>query len=123
MRQAIQLANTLTQVAARACSIFWMPSTAVAQRSRSPSIILIVAGALTFFWLFFMLDDYGWERKKCRGLDTQARPHMFGKRSEQAEYAWYSRGRYLAIILLTYLNSVGVIDSDLQDNYGFASPV
>jgi hypothetical protein len=58
-----------------------------------------------------MLDDYGWEKKKRRGLSTELRPGIFGMRSEQAEYTWYSRGRYLVIVLLTYLNSVGLISA------------
>jgi hypothetical protein len=72
----------------------------------SHGILLLAAGVLTFFGCFFMLADYGWERKKCRGLATQARPSTFGMRSERTEYESYSWIRYLVIMLLTYVNAV-----------------
>ena len=86
-------------------------------------LVLLAAGVLVFFWLFFMLADYGWERKKCRGLDARVRPSRFGMRSERAEYDWYSWIRYLVIILLTYINAVGAIDSQFQDTESHVSPV
>ena len=84
-------------------------------------LILLGGGVLTFFWLLFMLADYGWERKKRRGLDLQVRTNWLGKRQERATYEWYSWIRYLAIILLTYINVVGVIDSEPEKNAGLAS--
>ncbi len=86
-------------------------------------LILLGGGVLTFFWLLFMLADYGWERKKRRGLDLQVRTNWLGKRQERATYEWYSWIRYLAIILLTYINVVGVIDSEPEKNAGLASPL
>jgi hypothetical protein len=85
--------------------------------------LLPAAGVLAFFWLFFMLADYGWERKKCRGLEAQARPSAFGMISERGEYRWYSWIRYLVIMLLTYVNAIGVIDSEAQNEEGLVSPV
>lgn len=69
-----------------------------------------------------MLADYGWEAKKGRGLDMQVRLPAFGMQSERAEYAWYSWIRYLVIILLAYLNSIGAIDSEPPDHDGLVSP-
>jgi hypothetical protein len=89
----------------------------------SHNFLLFAGGFLTLFWLFFMLADYGWEVKKCRGLDVQVRLRAFGMQSERAEYEWYSWIRYLAIILLAYLNSIGVIDSEPAANDGLVSPV
>jgi uncharacterized membrane protein len=70
-----------------------------------------------------MLADYGWERKKRRSLDSQVRTSWLGKRSERAEYEWYSWIRYLAVIFMAYLNTIAVIDSKLQDNEGVVSPL
>jgi glycosyltransferase involved in cell wall biosynthesis len=89
----------------------------------STSLVLIAVGVVTFLWLFFMLADYGWERKKCRGLDVVVRPNRFGMRSEKTEYEWYSWIRYLAITLLTYVNAVGVIDSGPQGTVRLVSPI
>lgn len=89
----------------------------------SHSLFLLAAGVLTFVWLFFMLVDHDCERKKCRGLDAQVRASRFGMRSERAEYEWYSWIRYLVIILMTYVNAVGVIDSEPQHTEGLVSPV
>jgi hypothetical protein len=88
----------------------------------SHSFALFAAGVLTFFWLLFMLADYDWERKKWRGLDAQGRTGTFGMRSERAEYEWYSWIRYLVIILLTYVNAVGVIDSGRQNTESLVLP-
>jgi hypothetical protein len=88
----------------------------------SYSLLLLAACVLILFWLFFMLADYSWERKKCRGLDACVRPGTFGTRSERAEYEWYSWIRYAVIILLTYVNTIGLIDSKLQERESFASP-
>ena len=89
----------------------------------SHSLVLLAVGVVAFSWLLFMLADYGWERRKCRGLDAQGRPSRFGMRSERAEYEWYSWIRYLVIILLTYINAVGVIDSEPQQTEILVSPV
>jgi hypothetical protein len=70
-----------------------------------------------------MLADYGWERKKCRGLEAQARPSGFGMISERTEYEWYSWIRYLVIMLLTYVNAIRVIDFEAQNEEGLVSPV
>jgi hypothetical protein len=86
------------------------------------SLQLLADGFMTLLRVYFKLADYGWESKKCRGLDVQAPSGRFGQRSERAEHEWYSWSRYLAIILLTYLNSVGVIDSEAQYNERFVSP-
>ena len=86
------------------------------------AFLLLAAGVLMFFSVFFSLADYGWERKKCRGLDALARPSTFGMRSERAEYEWYSWIRYLVIMLLTYVNTVGVIDSEAQNKEGLRLP-
>jgi len=85
-------------------------------------LLPLFAGILIFLWLFFMLADYGWERKKRRGLDSQVRTSWLGKRSERAEYEWYSWIRYLAVVLVAYLNTIAVIDSKSQDNEGLVSP-
>jgi hypothetical protein len=89
----------------------------------SHGLLLFAAGVLTFFWFLFMLADYGWERKKCRGLDAQAQPRTFGAQSEQVEYEWYSWIRFFVTMLLTYLNAVGAIDSEPKYNDGLVSPV
>jgi hypothetical protein len=44
-------------------------------------------------------------------------------RSERAEYESYSWIRYLVIMLLTYVNAVGVIDSEAQNKEGLVSPI
>jgi hypothetical protein len=61
-----------------------------------------------------MLADYGWERKKCRGLDIQVRPVTLGMRSDRAECEWYFWIRYLVTILLAFVNAVEVVDSEPQ---------
>jgi hypothetical protein len=68
--------------------------------------LLVAAGTLTFFWLFFMLLDYSWEDKKLRGLDPSVRPIALGSSSERAEYRRYSWVRYLTIVTLTYINTL-----------------
>jgi hypothetical protein len=89
----------------------------------SHSVLLFTGGFLTFFCLFLILADYGWESKKRRGLDARVRPSAFGMRSERSEYEWYSWIRYLVIILLAYLNSVGEIASVPAQNESLASPL
>ncbi len=86
-------------------------------------LLFLAGGILASLWLFFMLADYGWERKKGRGLNAQARPGTFGLRSERAEYEWYSWARYLAIILLTYINTVGFLDSQSPNTGNLISPI
>ncbi len=78
----------------------------------SYGLVLLATGVVTLFWLFFMLADYGWERKKRLGLDVQARSATFCKWSEQTDYELYSWIRYLVIMLLTYVNTVGVIAAE-----------
>lgn len=63
--------------------------------------ILLAAGVVTSSWFFFMLADYGWERKKSRGLGIKDRPSKLGTQSERTDYEWYSWIRYLAVILVT----------------------
>jgi hypothetical protein len=87
-----------------------------------PHSLQLLVGSLTLLWFFLMLADYGWECRKRRGLDSQLRPGAFEMRSERAEYESYSRMRYLAVIVLTYLNSAAVIDSEARDNALFVSP-
>ena len=72
--------------------------------------LLLAAGTLAFFWLFFMLADYSWETKKLRGLDSRVQP---GDSSEKAEYCWYSWVRYLTVIGLTYVNAFVLVGSDI----------
>ena len=72
--------------------------------------LLLAAGTLIFFWLFFMLADYSWESKKLRGLDSAVRP---GGSSEKAEYRWYSWVRYLTVIALTYVNAFVLVGSQI----------
>lgn len=69
-----------------------------------------------------MVADYGWERRKRRGLDAQVRPGKIIMRSERAEYGWYSWTRYALIILLTYLNSAAVINFNPTGNESLMSP-
>ena len=89
----------------------------------SHSFLLFAGSVLVLAWLFFLLADYSWEKKKCRGLNAQVQSGKFGMRSERTEYECYSWVRYLAIILLTYVNTIGVIDSEPQDSDGLVSPV
>jgi hypothetical protein len=88
----------------------------------SSNLALLGGGVLIFFLLFFMVADYGWERRKRRGLDAQVRPGKFILRSERAEYEWYSRTRYALIILLTCLNSAAVANSNPTSNESLMSP-
>jgi hypothetical protein len=81
----------------------------------SYGLALLRAGVLTFFFAFFTLADYSWERRKARGLNEQHRPSAFGKQSERREYEWYSWIRYLVIILLTYMNAAAVVDSETRE--------
>jgi hypothetical protein len=83
---------------------------------------VLLAGLFAFggFYAFFMLADYGWEKRKRRGLDRRARR---GRWSEEAEHSWYSWTRYLAVILLTYLNAVVFIQSQPDQLDQTASPV
>jgi hypothetical protein len=67
--------------------------------------------------------DYGWERKKRFGLDVQARSAAFCKWSEQTDYELYSWIRYLVIMLLTYVNTVGVIAAEPESVEGLISLV
>ena len=102
-----------------------MPRTAcISTRCKTVSYALLslLAGILIFLWFFFMLADYGWERKKRRGLDSQVRTIWLGAGSERAEYEWYSWIRYLTVVLVAYLNTIAVIDSKSQDNEGLVSP-
>ncbi len=89
----------------------------------SHSFVLLSAGVLAFLWLFLMMADYSWENKKSRGLSRETRTTRVGKRSEQVEYEWYSWIRYLGVILLTYLNATGVIESEPRRIAAFESPV
>ena len=89
----------------------------------SHSLVLLSAGVVTFSWLFFMLADYRWEKKKRRGLDLKVRPARFGTQSERAEYEWYSWIRYLAVILVTYLNTAGLMTSEPGNTEGIVSPI
>lgn len=84
------------------------------------SIVLPGLAIFACFYAFFMLADYGWEKKKQRGLDRCVRT---GKWSEATEYEWYSWIRYLAVILLTYSNAVPALESDPERNDGPKSPV
>jgi hypothetical protein len=76
----------------------------------SSGFLLLAAGTLIFFWLFFMLADYSWESKKLRGLDSRVRPEGS---SERAEYRWYSWVRYLTVVALTYLNTFVLVVSQI----------
>ena len=89
----------------------------------SHSFVLLGAGVLALLYLFLMMADYGWENKKRRGLSLQTRATRLRKRSEQVEYEWYSWIRYLGIILLTYINATGVIESEPRKIAVFESPV
>ena len=88
----------------------------------SRSQLLREAGTLTLFWIFFILTDYGWERKKQRGLDVQPRPGRLGMQSERTEYEAFSWIRYLAVILLTYFNTIDVLNYERQVNDSMVSP-
>lgn len=89
----------------------------------SRGLSLLEAATVTLFWFFFILADFDWEKKKQRGLDVQARPGRLGMRSERAEYEAYSWIRYLAAILLTYLNTIDVFNYERQDNDTIVSPI
>ena len=86
-------------------------------------LVQIIVAILIFLWLFFMLADWGWERKKRRGLDLVVRTSWLGNRSERSEYEWYSWIRYLAVILVVYLNTFAVIDSKSPGSEGLVSPL
>ena len=53
-------------------------------------LLPVIAAILIFLWVFFMLADWGWEKKKRRGLDLVVRASWLGNRSERGEYEWYS---------------------------------
>ena len=56
-------------------------------------------------------------------MDVQARSAAFCKWSEQTDYELYSWIRYLVIMLLTYVNTVGVIASEPESVEGLISLV
>lgn len=86
----------------------------------SHSLILLGLFILVGLYAFFMLADYGWERRKLRGFDPDV-PE--GEWSEARQYAWYSWIRYLAVILLTYINAIAIIESRREQNEGLQSPL
>jgi len=94
-------------------------------RVKKPSHMLlpVIAAILIFLWVFFMLADWGWEKKKRRGLDLVVRASWLGNRSERGEYEWYSWIRYLAVILVAYLNTFAVIDSKVPGSKSLVSPL
>jgi hypothetical protein len=85
-------------------------------------LVLLAAGVITFSSLFFILADYGWEKRKCRGLDAKVRSGGFGTQSERAEYEWYAWIRYLAVILVTCLNTTWLMNSEPQNTEPLVSP-
>lgn len=86
------------------------------------SLVLLAACVLTFFWLFSVLADYGWETRKRRTLVTPARLGALRKPSERREYAWYAWIRYLMTILIAYVNAMGLIGSEPQRAATVLSP-
>jgi hypothetical protein len=65
------------------------------------AFVVLAVATVAFSSVFFLLADYGWESRKRHqeGRDFNA-------------YAWYSWFRYLAIILLTYLNASPLFSSE-----------
>jgi hypothetical protein len=87
----------------------------------SHRFIPLAIGTLAFFWLLLMLADYGWERRNRPGLKANARPGRDENRSEDPGYMGYWWVRYPVIILITYLNAIGLFDSNPRQKSHAAS--
>ncbi len=87
------------------------------------NVVLLGGGTVAFFWLLLMLADYGWERKKRRGFAPGPLPDRREQLRERTTYGWYSWVRYLIIILLTYINTVAVLNSGPDNHESFVSPL
>ena len=59
-----------------------------------------------------LLADYGWERRKRDAANRQASAVWIGPSYKPAEYRSYSWIRYLAIILITYINVEPILTSE-----------
>jgi hypothetical protein len=84
-------------------------------------LVLFSGGTLLFFWLLLMLADYGWEQKKRHGLDAQSQNGRQIQGRKRSTYGWYSWARYLAMILLTYINAIAIMNSEPQKDSGLVS--
>lgn len=89
----------------------------------SHSFLVLSVCTLACLCLLFLLADLNWESKKVQSFGRVPGDPWARAQRGSGEYRRYSWVRYLTIVLLTYVNVVGVVESKPENYSGVASPI